>query len=70
MARPELAPDAPMRGGMLLPRDEALPPVPLEHTAITVEVAGPLAETVVAQRFHNTHSAPLDALYILSLIHI
>ncbi len=67
MARPELAPDAPMRGGMLLPRDEALPPVPLEHTAITVEVAGPLAETVVAQRFHNTHSAPLDALYIFPL---
>ncbi|MEI6776431.1 MAG: VIT domain-containing protein [Chloroflexales bacterium] len=67
MARHELAPDTPLRGGMLLPRDEALPPVPLEQTAITVEVAGPLAETVVAQRFHNTHRAPLDALYIFPL---
>ena len=67
MARHELAPDIPLRGGMLLPRDEALPPVPLEHTAITVEVTGPLAETVVAQRFHNTHRAPLDALYIFPL---
>ena len=67
MARPELAPDAPLRGGMLLPHDETLPPVPLEHTAISVEVAGPLAETVVAQRFRNAHSAPIDALYIFPL---
>ncbi|NTU82595.1 MAG: VWA domain-containing protein, partial [Chloroflexales bacterium] len=67
MARPELAPDAPLRGGMLLPLDEALPPVPLEHTAISAEVAGPLAETIVAQRFRNTHSAPIDALYIFPL---
>lgn len=66
MARPELAPGAPQRG-MLLPRDEALPPVPLEHTEIGVDVAGPLAETVVVQRFRSAHAAPLDALYIFPL---
>lgn len=67
MTRPELLPDAPLRGGLLLPRDEALPPVPLEHTAVEVEVVGPLAAMTVAQRFRNTHSAPLDALYVFPL---
>lgn len=67
MTRPELQPGAPLRGGLLLPRDEALPPVPLEHTAIEVEVTGPLAVTGVTQRFRNGHSAPLDALYVFPL---
>ena len=67
MTRPELAPGAVPHGGMLLPRDAALPPVPLEHTSIEVELLGPLAETTVAQRFRSGHSAPLDALYVFPL---
>ena len=67
MTRPELLPGAPLRGGLLLPRDEALPPVPLEHSAIEVEVTGPLAVTSVTQRFRNGHHTPLDALYVFPL---
>ncbi len=67
MTRAELLPGAPLRGGMLLPRDEALPPVPLEHTRIEVEVTGPLAAATVEQRFRNAHGAPLDALYVFPL---
>jgi Ca-activated chloride channel family protein len=52
---------------MLLPRDEALPPIPLERTEIAVDVAGPLAESVVTQHFRSAHSAPLDALYVFPL---
>lgn len=67
MTRPELAPDAPLHGGMLLPRNETLPPVPLEHTEIQAQVLGPLVETTLTQRFRNQHHAPLDALYIFPL---
>jgi len=67
MTRPELAPGAVPHGGMLLPHDAALPPVPLEHTSIEVELLGPLAETTLAQRFRSGHSAPLDALYVFPL---
>ncbi|MCS6880413.1 MAG: VIT domain-containing protein [Oscillochloridaceae bacterium] len=67
MARAEPAPDASVSGGRLLPREASLPPVPLEHTTITVEVVGPLAETIVTQRFRNRHHAALDALYVFPL---
>lgn len=67
MARPELNPAAELAGAMLLPRDEALPPVPLEHTTIMIDVVGPLAEASVTQRYRNIHSAPLDALYVFPL---
>lgn len=67
MARAEPAPDASVSGGRLLPREANLPPVPLEHTAIAVEVVGPLAETVMTQRFRNRHRAALDALYVFPL---
>lgn len=66
MARPEFAPGAP-GAGMLLPRDEALPPVPLERTAFSVDVVGPLAATSLVQQFRSAHTAPLDALYVFPL---
>jgi Ca-activated chloride channel homolog len=67
MARPELNSAAELAGAMLLPRDEALPPIPLEHTTIMIDVVGPLAEASVIQRYRNTHSVPLDALYVFPL---
>ncbi|MCX7789576.1 MAG: VIT domain-containing protein, partial [Chloroflexaceae bacterium] len=67
MARAEPAPDASVSGGMLMPREASLPPVPLEHTTIAIEVVGPLAETVMTQRFRNGHHAALDALYVFPL---
>lgn len=67
MARAELVPDASVSGGMLLPREANLLPVPLEHTTIAIEVVGPLAETLMTQRFRNGHHAALDALYVFPL---
>lgn len=64
MARAE---SASVSGGMLLPREVTLPPVPLEHTTIAIEVVGPLAETALTQRFRNGHHAALDALYVFPL---
>ncbi|MGQ9927878.1 MAG: VIT domain-containing protein [Chloroflexaceae bacterium] len=64
MARAE---SASVSGGMLLPREATLPPVPLEHTLIAIEVVGPLAETLLTQRFRNSHHAALDALYVFPL---
>jgi Ca-activated chloride channel family protein len=52
---------------MLLPREASLPPVPLEHTTLAIEVVGPLAETLMTQRFRNGHYAALDALYVFPL---
>ncbi|RRR69471.1 MAG: VWA domain-containing protein [Candidatus Viridilinea halotolerans] len=65
--RPELMSEAELPGAMLLPRDATLPPVPLEHTEIAVDVVGPLAATMVTQRFCHHHSAALDALYVFPL---
>lgn len=67
MARPELSNAAELPGALLLPHDAALPPVPLEHTAIAVDVVGPLATTQVTQHFRHNHTAPLDALYVFPL---
>lgn len=67
MARAEPVPDASVSGGMLLPREANLPPVPLEHTTIAIEVVGPLAETLMTQRFRNGHHAALDVLYVFPL---
>jgi Ca-activated chloride channel homolog len=67
MTRPELDSAAELAGAMLLPHDAALPPVPLEQTTIILDVVGPLATARVSQRFRNSHTAPLDALYVFPL---
>ncbi|NJP05706.1 MAG: VWA domain-containing protein, partial [Chloroflexaceae bacterium] len=65
--RPDRVPDAALPGGILLPTDPDLPAVPLQHTDISATVIGPLADVVVTQRFHHTHTSPIEAVYVFPL---
>lgn len=53
--------------GALLPLDDSLVPIPLKHTAIRALLVGPLAAVEVEQRFHNSHSSPIEARYVFPL---
>lgn len=67
MQRPELFPGMPVTEGMLVPIDRELPPVPLKHTAVRVGIIGPICDVTVTQQFHNTHTRPIEALYVFPL---
>lgn len=57
-------------GGMLerLDRDgQVSAPCPLEHTAVTAEVQGPVARVKVRQVFRNPTNDPLEAIYTFPL---
>jgi Ca-activated chloride channel family protein len=53
--------------GALLPLDDSLVPIPLKQTAIRALLVGPLAAVEVEQRFHNSHSSPIEARYVFPL---
>ncbi len=65
--RPEFYPGLPVTEGMLIPTDPALPPVPLKHTDIQAAIIGPVCDVLVTQQFHNTHSRPVEAVYVFPL---
>lgn len=65
--KPELYPGLPITEGMLVPTDRTLPPVPLKHTAVRANIIGPLCDVEVTQQFHNTHTHPVEALYVFPL---
>jgi Ca-activated chloride channel family protein len=69
MGKPQaLAAGAP--GGMLarLDREGRVDaPCPLEHTAVTAEVQGPVARVKVRQIFRNPSASPIEALYTFPL---
>ncbi|MFP4440053.1 MAG: VIT domain-containing protein [Chloroflexaceae bacterium] len=65
--KPELYPSLPITEGMLVPMDRTLPPVPLKHTAVRANIIGPLCDVEVTQQFHNTHTRPVEALYVFPL---
>jgi Ca-activated chloride channel homolog len=65
--RPELFEGFPIGEGSLIPTERALPPVPLEHTDIRAAIVGPICDVRVSQRFHNRHSAPIEAIYVFPL---
>lgn len=57
-------------GGMLARLDssgQADAPCPLEHTAVSAEVQGPVARVRVRQIFHNPTSQPIEAIYTFPL---
>jgi Ca-activated chloride channel homolog len=66
-SRPELYAGLAITEGMLVPNDRALPPVPLKHTDVEATIVGPLCDVALRQEFHNTHSAPIEALYVFPL---
>lgn len=65
--KPELYPGLPVTEGMLVPTDRAVPPVPLKHTAVHAAIIGPICDVTVTQQFHNTHTRPIEALYVFPL---
>lgn len=57
-------------GGILTPLDrngEADAPCPLEHTAVTADVNGPVARVKVRQVFRNPTAGPVEAIYTFPL---
>lgn len=64
---PELYPGLPVTEGILVPVDRTLPPVPLKHTAIQASIIGPLCNVQIQQQFHNTHTQPIEAIYVFPL---
>lgn len=65
--RPELYPGLSITEGMLIPIDRSLPPIPLKHTALRAGIIGPLCHVQVKQTFHNTHTRPVEAIYVFPL---
>jgi Ca-activated chloride channel family protein len=68
--RPQAAEAAGMPGGMLARLDkngEVDAPCPLEHTAVTAEVQGPVVRVKVRQIFRNPTSDPMEAIYTFPL---
>ncbi|MCG8352310.1 MAG: VWA domain-containing protein [Chloroflexales bacterium] len=65
--RTELYPGLPLTGGMLVPVNRELSPLPLQHTDVRVGIIGPLADVWVTQQFQNTHTRPLEAIYVFPL---
>jgi Ca-activated chloride channel family protein len=52
---------------MLIPVDRKLPPVSLKHTDINASIIGSLCDVLVTQQFHNTHTHPVEAVYVFPL---
>ncbi|MBI2684822.1 MAG: VWA domain-containing protein [Acidobacteria bacterium] len=68
--KPQPAEAASSPGGMLARLDkngEVDAPCPLEHTAVTAEVQGPVARVKVRQVFRNPTSGPIEAIYTFPL---
>ncbi len=65
--RPEFYPGLPVTEGMLIPTERDLPPIPLKHTDMQVNIIGPICDVLVTQQFHNTHQRPVEAIYVFPL---
>lgn len=68
--RPQAAEAASTPGGMLarLDRDGQVDaPCPLEHTAVTADVQGPVVRVKVRQVFRNPTGEPMEAIYTFPL---
>ncbi len=64
---PPAAPTSSGLGGLLALVERAELPLPLEHVTVRAEVTGPVCRTVIAQRFHNPHSTPIEVMHIFPL---
>ncbi len=65
--RPEFYPGLPVTEGMLISTERDLPPIPLKHTDMQVNIIGPICDVLVTQQFHNTHQRPVEAIYVFPL---
>jgi len=53
--------------GILIPKDEALPPLAVKHLRVSVDVRNQVATTHVDQVFQNSTNRDLEAVYIFPL---
>lgn len=53
--------------GILMPKDEAIPPLAIKDQKITVTVTNNVARTTVEQIFLNSTNTPLEATYIFPI---
>jgi len=69
--------DAPQRddgqtpgtGSLVVPRGDAMVPVPLKHTDVKANVTGYVATVDVTQQFHNPYGEKIEAVYVFPLPH-
>lgn len=59
----------PGSGELITVVDDVEVRLPLEHTAVDIEVLGPVATGTVRQRFGNPYDAPIEAHYVFPLPH-
>lgn len=59
--------DIPITTGTLIPTDPSIPPLVLKHTDIQTTIIGPLCHVHMTQQFHNSHTRPVEALYVFPL---
>lgn len=52
---------------VLLPTEEAYPPLSIKSHLVDVRIDGPIARTRIAQVFHNPHPTDLEATFVISL---
>ncbi len=62
-----LLPGASFPAGMLVPKDESLPPLAIEYLRVKAEITEGAAETHVEQAFRNTTDRPLEATYVFPM---
>ncbi|MDP2898371.1 MAG: VIT domain-containing protein [bacterium] len=62
-----LLPMTAFSAGMLIPKDESLPPLGIEYLRVKAEVTEGAAETHVEQAFRNTTDRALEATYVFPL---
>ena len=55
------------RLGVLVPVNAEDSPLPLEHTAVTAQVIGPMNTVAVTQRFTNPFGEPVELEYLFPL---
>jgi Ca-activated chloride channel family protein len=62
-----LPPSVVLPAGMLIPKDESLPPLEIEYLRVKAEITEGAAETHVEQAFRNTTDRALEATYVFPL---
>lgn len=58
-----------LKFGALLQSNENASPLPLEHTAVSGQVIGPVADVTVSQRFGNPFKETVELIYLFPLPH-
>ncbi|MDP8256081.1 MAG: VIT domain-containing protein [Candidatus Alcyoniella australis] len=62
-----LAPGAAQATGLLLPKDESLPPLAIQSHRVAIKISSGVATTAVDQVFHNSTNRDLEAVFVFPL---